>query len=80
MSDFGANEWLVEQMFEQWQADPASVDPAWQSVQDANGTCCVTQAEADQRVQDYECPGGPRAASCRRRSCARTECAGSQGR
>lgn len=30
------------------------VDPAWQSVQDANGTCCVTQDEADQRVQDYE--------------------------
>ena len=27
--DFGANEWLVEEMYEQYQADPRSVDPAW---------------------------------------------------
>ncbi|MCX6400109.1 MAG: multifunctional oxoglutarate decarboxylase/oxoglutarate dehydrogenase thiamine pyrophosphate-binding subunit/dihydrolipoyllysine-residue succinyltransferase subunit [Propionibacteriales bacterium] len=26
---FGANEWLVEEMKEQFQADPNSVDPAW---------------------------------------------------
>lgn len=30
------------------------VDPAWQTVQDANATCCVTQEEADLRVQEYE--------------------------
>jgi 2-oxoglutarate dehydrogenase E1 component len=29
MDDFGANDWLIEEMFEQYQADPASVDPAW---------------------------------------------------
>ena len=28
-SDFGANEWLVDEMYERWQDDPASVDPAW---------------------------------------------------
>ncbi len=28
--DFGANDWLIEEMYEQFQADPASVDPAWQ--------------------------------------------------
>ena len=28
-NDFGANEWLVDDMYERWQADPASVDPAW---------------------------------------------------
>ena len=28
-SDFGANEWLVDEMYERWQADPSSVDPAW---------------------------------------------------
>ncbi|QCW50519.1 multifunctional oxoglutarate decarboxylase/oxoglutarate dehydrogenase thiamine pyrophosphate-binding subunit/dihydrolipoyllysine-residue succinyltransferase subunit [Nocardioides dongxiaopingii] len=28
-SDFGANEWLVEAMREQYDADPASVDPTW---------------------------------------------------
>ncbi|MEP6599380.1 MAG: multifunctional oxoglutarate decarboxylase/oxoglutarate dehydrogenase thiamine pyrophosphate-binding subunit/dihydrolipoyllysine-residue succinyltransferase subunit [Actinomycetota bacterium] len=27
--DFGANEWLVEEMYERYQADPASVDAAW---------------------------------------------------
>lgn len=33
--DFGANEWLVEEMFEQYQRDPASVDPSWRSFFDA---------------------------------------------
>ncbi len=28
-TDFGANQWLVEDMFELYQRDPASVDPAW---------------------------------------------------
>jgi 2-oxoglutarate dehydrogenase E1 component len=28
-NDFGANEWLVDEMYERWQTDPASVDPAW---------------------------------------------------
>ncbi|KAA1420862.1 multifunctional oxoglutarate decarboxylase/oxoglutarate dehydrogenase thiamine pyrophosphate-binding subunit/dihydrolipoyllysine-residue succinyltransferase subunit [Nocardioides humilatus] len=28
-SDFGANEWLVEEMKERFDADPSSVDPAW---------------------------------------------------
>ncbi len=28
-SDFGANEWLVDEMFERYQADPHSVDEAW---------------------------------------------------
>jgi 2-oxoglutarate decarboxylase len=27
--DFGANEWLVEEMYERYQTDPASVDAAW---------------------------------------------------
>ncbi|MCL2782210.1 MAG: 2-oxo acid dehydrogenase subunit E2, partial [Actinomycetia bacterium] len=27
--NFGANEWLVEEMYERYQADPASVDTAW---------------------------------------------------
>ncbi|MSW89881.1 MAG: multifunctional oxoglutarate decarboxylase/oxoglutarate dehydrogenase thiamine pyrophosphate-binding subunit/dihydrolipoyllysine-residue succinyltransferase subunit, partial [Actinobacteria bacterium] len=27
--DFGANDWLVEEMYEHYLADPLSVDPAW---------------------------------------------------
>lgn len=39
--DFGANEWLVEEMKEQFEADPNSVDPAWAAYfkgAGANGT------------------------------------------
>ena len=28
-TDFGPNEWLVHEIYEQYLADPASVDPAW---------------------------------------------------
>ena len=28
-SDFGANEWLVEEMFERFSKDPKSVDQEW---------------------------------------------------
>ena len=27
--DFGANDWLVDEMYEQYLQDPSSVDPAW---------------------------------------------------
>ena len=29
MADFGPNEWIVEDMYQRYLADPASVDPAW---------------------------------------------------
>jgi 2-oxoglutarate decarboxylase len=31
MAAFGANEWLVDEMYERYQQDPKSVDPAWLS-------------------------------------------------
>ncbi|MSY56408.1 MAG: hypothetical protein F2640_04830, partial [Actinobacteria bacterium] len=27
--DFGANDWLVDEMYEHYLADPSSVDPTW---------------------------------------------------
>ena len=27
--DFGANDWLVDEMYEHYLQDPSSVDPAW---------------------------------------------------
>ena len=27
--DFGANEWLVDEMYERYLADPSSLEPAW---------------------------------------------------
>ena len=28
-ADFGANDWLLEEMYEQYTADPSSVDETW---------------------------------------------------
>ena len=36
-ADFGANEWLVEEMFDQYQQDPDSVDATWAEYFRANG-------------------------------------------
>ncbi|HEY0888356.1 MAG TPA: multifunctional oxoglutarate decarboxylase/oxoglutarate dehydrogenase thiamine pyrophosphate-binding subunit/dihydrolipoyllysine-residue succinyltransferase subunit [Nocardioides sp.] len=37
-AEFGANEWLVEEMYDQYQKDPASVDPVWVRFFEAGGT------------------------------------------
>ena len=29
--EFGANDWLIEEMYEQYVSDPTSVDPSWAS-------------------------------------------------
>ncbi len=48
-AEFGANEWLVEEMFEQYQRDPNSVDPEWvryfQSNGHPNGTTGTDQGQ-----------------------------------
>ncbi|MDO5683565.1 MAG: multifunctional oxoglutarate decarboxylase/oxoglutarate dehydrogenase thiamine pyrophosphate-binding subunit/dihydrolipoyllysine-residue succinyltransferase subunit, partial [Propionibacteriaceae bacterium] len=36
-SDFGANDWLLEEMYEKYQADPSSVDPQWAKFFKARG-------------------------------------------
>ncbi|MGY2702683.1 multifunctional oxoglutarate decarboxylase/oxoglutarate dehydrogenase thiamine pyrophosphate-binding subunit/dihydrolipoyllysine-residue succinyltransferase subunit [Nocardioides sp. HB32] len=36
-ADFGANEWLVEEMYDQYQRDPGSVDPTWVKYFQGNG-------------------------------------------
>ena len=35
--EFGANEWLVEEMYDRFQADPASVDQTWVDYFKAHG-------------------------------------------
>jgi 2-oxoglutarate decarboxylase len=37
-ADFGANEWLVEEMYDQYQRDPGSVDPTWVKYFQTNGS------------------------------------------
>ncbi|MBB3040763.1 multifunctional oxoglutarate decarboxylase/oxoglutarate dehydrogenase thiamine pyrophosphate-binding subunit/dihydrolipoyllysine-residue succinyltransferase subunit [Nocardioides soli] len=36
-ADFGANEWLVEEMYDQYRRDPDSVDPTWKKYFQSNG-------------------------------------------
>ena len=31
-ADFGANDWLIEEMFDQYSQDPASVDASWREL------------------------------------------------
>ena len=57
-SDFGANEWLVEEMYDQFTRDPGSVDPTWAAYFEksgsgngsgpSNGTAPTAQAPAAQ--------------------------------
>jgi 2-oxoglutarate dehydrogenase E1 component len=37
-TDFGANEWLVEEMYDQYKLDPGSVDPTWVQYFKTNGS------------------------------------------
>ncbi|WP_017935453.1 multifunctional oxoglutarate decarboxylase/oxoglutarate dehydrogenase thiamine pyrophosphate-binding subunit/dihydrolipoyllysine-residue succinyltransferase subunit [Nocardioides sp. Iso805N] len=37
-AEFGANEWLVEEMYDQYAKDPSSVDPVWVKFFEANGS------------------------------------------
>jgi multifunctional 2-oxoglutarate metabolism enzyme len=45
-ADFGANEWLVEEKFEQYQRDPDSVGPEWVRFFKNNGTSAPTDASS----------------------------------
>ncbi|MCZ4499256.1 MAG: kgd [Marmoricola sp.] len=48
LTAFGANEWLVDEMYEQYQKDPGSVDPAWSDffADRSNGTPAPAAAQA----------------------------------
>jgi 2-oxoglutarate decarboxylase len=37
-TDFGANDWLLEEMYEQYSADPSSVDESWAEYFAAHGS------------------------------------------
>ena len=36
-STFGQNQWLVDEMFQQFQEDPQSVDPEWRELFETQG-------------------------------------------
>ncbi len=43
-ADLGANEWLVEEMRDQYDADPGSVGPEWKRYFESNGSPAATSA------------------------------------
>ena len=57
-ADFGANEWLVEELYQRYLADPGSVDRAWWSFFAdyqptlPNGTAPQAPARPDARDRD----------------------------
>ncbi|WP_421668937.1 2-oxoglutarate dehydrogenase E1 subunit family protein [Rathayibacter rathayi] len=66
--DFGANEWLVEELYEQYSADRASVDESWWPILERYGAQLANSgktapAPAPPRHSRHRSPSGsPRAA------------------
>ncbi|GCD88308.1 multifunctional oxoglutarate decarboxylase/oxoglutarate dehydrogenase thiamine pyrophosphate-binding subunit/dihydrolipoyllysine-residue succinyltransferase subunit [Nocardioides sp. LS1] len=62
-ADFGANEWLVEEMYDQYVKDPSSVDATWVKYFQANGGGANGQAaNGAVAVKQAEKPAAPAAA------------------
>ena len=47
-TDFGANDWLLEEMYEQYTADPSSVDQTWATYFAEHGAPGATPAPSPQ--------------------------------
>jgi len=54
--DFGANEWLVDEMYEQYKKDPKSVSPEWAKYFKTNGSGGGDQAEGGSGKAPAESP------------------------
>jgi 2-oxoglutarate dehydrogenase E1 component len=63
--DFGANDWLIEEMREQFQSDPSSVDPAWVEYftngRSGNGSAASPEAPATAAPAPDAAPAVPAA-------------------
>ena len=46
LTDFGANDWLIEEMFEAYSSDPGSVDPSWRAFFEARASQDAAPAPA----------------------------------
>ncbi len=65
-ADFGANEWLVEEMYDQYQRDPGSVDATWVKYFQTNGHAAGSgerYVAARDRSAEPAPPSRPRARS-----------------
>ncbi|GAB3704059.1 multifunctional oxoglutarate decarboxylase/oxoglutarate dehydrogenase thiamine pyrophosphate-binding subunit/dihydrolipoyllysine-residue succinyltransferase subunit [Mariniluteicoccus flavus] len=59
-SDFGANDWLLDEMFDRYQQDPSSVDDSWKAYFEENGMTgarpATKQADAKASQQTKAAP------------------------
>ncbi|GAA4370453.1 multifunctional oxoglutarate decarboxylase/oxoglutarate dehydrogenase thiamine pyrophosphate-binding subunit/dihydrolipoyllysine-residue succinyltransferase subunit [Nocardioides caricicola] len=61
-ADFGANEWLVEEMYDQYQRDPGSVDPTWVKYFQSNGKAASATngtTQSNQAAPGQAAPAAP---------------------
>jgi len=64
--DFGANDWLIEQMYEQYVEDPKSVDPSWARYFAEKGApASAAQSTPGQATQSQQARQGQQAAPSR---------------
>ena len=60
--DFGANDWLLEEMYEQYTADPSSVDETWADYFKSHGAPSAGAGDGGRREAGAEartCRGAP---------------------
>ncbi|WBT09734.1 multifunctional oxoglutarate decarboxylase/oxoglutarate dehydrogenase thiamine pyrophosphate-binding subunit/dihydrolipoyllysine-residue succinyltransferase subunit [Corynebacterium sp. SCR221107] len=63
-STFGQNQWLVDEMFQQFQKDPQSVDPEWRELFEKQGapTAAATPSQPVAQAKATQTPAAPQAA------------------
>ena len=85
-ADFGANDWLLEEMYEQYTADPSSVDATWAEYfkshgapgsDDGDGEAAEKQQPRPQRAAESRAE--PRPADLNGSSPCASSCAGLSG-
>ena len=68
-ADFGANDWLLQEMYEQYSADPDSVDPSWAEFFESHGPPAVAESPSTGgNGASQPRPAGPTAAPALRRA------------
>ena len=63
---FGANEWMVEEMRDAWQADPSSVSPQWRAL--FEGSESPHRPESPESAAPEDPPTAPGSGSSPRRA------------
>ena len=61
-STFGQNQWLVDEMFQQFQRDPQSVDPEWRELFETTGTPSKSTTPNTNPFKQQQPPATPRQA------------------